>query len=54
MNWESKESIPELDGRMRAGVFAMFFSSGQEMIVDAVKVNAQTAFSQCTTVVLQE
>lgn len=32
----------------------MFFASGQEMIVDAVKVIAQTAFNQGTTVVFQE
>ena len=32
----------------------MFFASGQEMIVDGVKVIAQTAFSQGTTVVFQE
>ena len=32
----------------------IFFASGQEMIVDAVKVIAQTAFNQGTTVVFQE
>jgi acetyl esterase/lipase len=32
----------------------MFFASGQEMIIDAVKVIAQTAFKQGTTVVFQE
>lgn len=32
----------------------MFFASGQEMIVDGVKVIARTAFNQGTTVVFQE
>ena len=32
----------------------MWFASGQEMIIDAVRVIAQTAFNQGTTVVFQE
>lgn len=32
----------------------MFFASGQEMMVDMVKVIAQTAFSQGTTGIFQE